>query len=72
MEPAAEGHVYIYPVDFGWSDLGNWQSLHENLQKYEDNNSTVSYLKFFESSNNIVHMENAKFVFLLGLEGYIV
>ena len=73
MEPAAtEGLVYTHPADFGWSDLGNWQSLHEKLQKDENNNASVGNIQFFESSNNVVHMENAKRVVLQGLDGYIV
>lgn len=73
MEPAAaEGLVYTHPADFGWSDLGNWQSLHEKLTKDADNNASVGNVKFFESKNNVVHMENAKRVVLQGLDGYIV
>ena len=29
------GMVYIHPADFGWSNLGNWASLHDKLQKDE-------------------------------------
>lgn len=73
MEPAAaEGLVYTHPADFGWSDLGNWQSLHEKLNKDADNNASVGNVRFFESKNNVVHMENAKRVVLQGLDGYIV
>ena len=73
MEPsAAAGIVFTHPADFGWSDLGNWQSLHEKLQKDENNNASVGNVKFLESSNNVVHMENAKRVVLQGLDGYIV
>lgn len=73
MEPAAtEGLVYTHPAEFGWSDLGNWQSLHEKLQKDADNNAYVGNIKFFDSSNNIVHMENERCVVLQGLDGYIV
>lgn len=73
MEPAAaESYVYTHPADFGWSDLGNWQSLHEKLQKDDNNNASVGNIQFFESSNNVVHMENAKRVVLQGLDGYIV
>ena len=64
--------VYTIPSDFGWSDLGNWQSLHEKLQKDDNNNASVGNIQFFESSNNVVHMENAKRVVLQGLDGYIV
>lgn len=73
MEPAsAEGIVYTHPAEFGWSDLGNWQSLHEKLSKDVDNNAAVGNIKFFDSHNNVVHMENAKRVVLQGLDGYII
>ena len=73
MEPAAaEGLVYTHPANFGWSDLGNWQSLHEKLQKDADNNASVGSVKFFESRNNVVHMENAKRVVIQGINDCII
>jgi len=73
MEPAAaDGKVYTYPADFGWSDLGNWQSLHEKLAKDSDNNAAVGNVSFYESSNCVVHTEGLKKVVLQGLDGYIV
>lgn len=72
MEPAAaDGLVYTHPADFGWSDLGNWASLHDKLQKDENNNGTVGNVKLYESSNCVVHAEDAKKVVLQGLDGYI-
>lgn len=64
--------VYTIPSEFGWSDLGNWQSLHEKLEKDDSNNAAVGNIDFYEASNNVVHMENAKRVVLQGLDGYIV
>ena len=73
MEPAAtEGIVYTYPSDFGWSDLGNWQSLHEKLQKDEENNAVVGKVKLYECRNCVVHAEDANSVVLQGLEDYII
>ena len=73
MEPAAaDGKVYTYPADFGWSDLGNWQSLHEKLQKDVQNNAAVGNVHFYESANCVVHTEGLKKVVLQGLDGYIV
>ena len=72
MEPAsADNLVYTHPADFGWSDLGNWASLHDKLTKDENNNGTVGYIKLFECINCVVHAENAKKVVLQGLDGYI-
>jgi mannose-1-phosphate guanylyltransferase len=73
MEPAsADNLVYTHPADFGWSDLGNWASLHDKLQKDENNNGAVGNVKLFECSNCVVHVEDAKKVVLQGLDGYIV
>lgn len=72
MEPASNDRmVFTHPADFGWSDLGNWASLHDKLQKDENNNGIVGNIKLYECSNCIVHAEDAKKVVLQGLDGYI-
>jgi mannose-1-phosphate guanylyltransferase len=73
MEPAAaDGRVYTHPADFGWSDLGNWASLHDKLQKDSANNGAVGKVHLYECSNCVVHAEEASKVVLQGLDGYIV
>jgi mannose-1-phosphate guanylyltransferase len=73
MEPAAaEGRVYTHPADFGWSDLGNWASLHDKLNKDEAGNAAVGNVRFFECSDCVVHVEDARKVSVQGLDGYIV
>lgn len=73
MEPAAaEGKVFTHPADFGWSDLGNWASLHDKLQKDANGNGAVGNVKLYECTNCVVHAEDAKKVVLQGLDGYIM
>jgi len=73
MEPAASDRlVFTHPADFGWSDLGNWASLHDKLQKDEDGNAAVGEVRLYECRDCVVHAEDAKKVVLQGLEGYIV
>lgn len=73
MEPAAaEGKVFTHPADFGWSDLGNWASLHEKLSHDATGNGAVGNVKMYECSNCVVHTEDAKKVVLQGLDGFIV
>lgn len=73
MEPAAaDGKVYTHPADFGWSDLGNWASLHDKLQKDNAGNGAVGKVRLYECSNCVVHAEEASKVVLQGLDGYIV
>lgn len=73
MEPASkENKVFTHPADFGWSDLGNWASLHDKLQKDEHTNASIGNVRFFECNDCVVHTEDAKRVVLQGLDGYIV
>jgi len=71
MEKAA--NVYVLPADFGWSDLGTWGSLYENLRRDDNGNSVVGKnVLIYDSSNCIVNMPNDKVVVLQGLKDYIV
>jgi mannose-1-phosphate guanylyltransferase len=73
MEPAAaEGKVFTHPADFGWSDLGNWASLHDKLSHDNIGNGVVGNIHLYECTNCVVHAEDAKKVVLQGLDGYIV
>jgi mannose-1-phosphate guanylyltransferase len=65
--------LYVYPCDFGWSDLGTWGSLAQLSHKDGNGNSLISpNVKTFETSNCIVNVDGAKQVVVQGLDGYIV
>lgn len=73
LEPAAEDNkVYTHPAEFGWSDLGNWASLQDKLERDGNGNAYVGNVKMIESSDCLVHVEGVKKVIIQGLEGYIV
>ncbi len=73
MEPASkDGKVFTHPADFGWSDLGNWASLHDKLEKDTANNAKVGNVLMYECENCVVHVADEKKVILQGLDGYIV
>ena len=65
--------IYVFPADFGWSDLGTWGSLHNMLDQDSDSNACVgNNLTLIESKGCIVHMPADKKVVIQGLDGYIV
>lgn len=73
MEPASlDGLVYTHPASFGWSDLGNWASLHDKLALDAAGNGAVGPVRLYECSDCVVHAEDATRVVLQGLDGYIV
>ena len=73
MEPAAsDGYVFTCPADFGWSDLGNWQSLYEKLDPDEMGNVIVGNVTLHDCQNCIVHMHKVNKVVLQGMNDFIV
>ncbi|MGI6717719.1 MAG: mannose-1-phosphate guanylyltransferase [Bacteroidales bacterium] len=71
MEKAT--NVFVYPTDFGWSDLGTWVSLFENSKK-DDNNNAVLASKFlgYDTENSIISSKKGKLIVTQGLSDYIV
>lgn len=71
MEKADE--IFVFPADFGWSDVGTWGSLHTLAPKDAHNNNAIGQdIRFYESSNCVVHTSQEKRVVIQGLDGYIV
>lgn len=66
-------NVFVYPADFGWSDLGTWGSVYTHLD-LDNNKNAIQGKKVFlyNSSGNIINVPNDKLVVLQGLNGYIV
>ena len=66
-------NVYVLPATFDWNDLGTWGSLHEKLDKDENNNAVVNATVVLENaSNNIVRTDGKKLIIIDGLDDYII
>jgi mannose-1-phosphate guanylyltransferase len=66
-------NVYVLPATFDWNDLGTWGSLHEKLDKDDNDNSVVNATVLLNnSSNNIISTAKDKLVIIDGLEDFIV
>lgn len=71
MERAA--NIYVFPSSFGWSDLGTWGSLYEQLPKDDADNAIVgSCVRMVESAGCVVHVSDDKKMVVQGLDGYII
>ena len=65
--------IFVYPGNFGWSDLGTWGSLREQCAFDNYGNACIgNNIKMIESHNNIVHTAQLEQVVIQGLEGCIV
>ena len=66
-------NVYVLPATFDWNDLGTWGSLHEKLDKDENNNAVVNATVLLNNaSSNIISTSKEKLVIIDGLEDFII
>jgi mannose-1-phosphate guanylyltransferase len=71
MEKA--NNVYVIPASFGWSDLGTWNSVYENLEKDDLENAIAGKkVMVIDAAKCVVHASNKKLLVLQGLEDFIV
>ena len=66
-------NVYVLPATFDWNDLGTWSSLHEKLEKDDQNNAVINATVILENaSNNIIRADGKKLIVVDGLDDYII
>lgn len=65
--------IYCFPASFGWSDLGTWGSLRENVTRDRNCNAIIGEnVSTYESRNCVIHCSQERKVVVQGLDGYIV
>ena len=71
MEKAEE--IFVFPSDFGWSDLGTWGSLLMQSRRDIYGNAIIGEnISLYDSKNCIIHTTDNKKTVVQGLDGYIV
>jgi len=63
--------IYVIPGDFGWDDIGSWQSVERYSEKDCDNNVCMGDVQNFDCSNNII-ISNGKPIVISGLQDIFV
>lgn len=66
-------NVYTLPADFGWSDLGSWNSIYQ-LQNKDANYNVLSQGQSLleDTTNCLIHAASDKLVVVKGLDNFIV
>ena len=66
-------NVFVYPADFGWSDIGTWGSLYTHIPTDEQKNAVIGEnIRMVDSSNCIVRSYGREKVIVQGLDNYII
>jgi mannose-1-phosphate guanylyltransferase len=67
MEPAAaDGHVYVVPGSFGWSDVGDWRAVYELLDKDKAGNAVEGNVIVHNTSRCYVRSQD-RLIVLVGV-----
>ena len=65
--------IYCFPANFGWSDLGTWGSLRENVKRDNNGNAVIgNNVQTYETRDCVIHCCEEHRVVVQGLDGYIV
>jgi mannose-1-phosphate guanylyltransferase len=66
-------NVFTLPAEFGWSDVGSWDSLYEVYEHdYLGNAVAGKNVKIYDAANNMIMVPDEKLVVIQGLDGYCV
>ena len=65
-------NVYVRCAEFGWSDIGTWNSLYQHSEKDRNGNAVSGEALTYDTKNCIVRLPKDKVGVIQGLEDYIV
>lgn len=66
-------NAFVYPGDFGWSDLGTWSSLYD-VHKHDEQENAVNgkMVNTFDSERNMISVPDGKLVVINGVNDLII
>lgn len=53
-------NIYTLPSEFGWSDLGTWNSLRDYMKKDDNGNAAIGKVLFSNAKNCTAHINSGK------------
>lgn len=66
---------WLYPANFEWADIGNWESLYAYMEKHDDmgNAFNTDNILFQEVRRSIIYTDNSKKLMAVsGLDDFVV
>ncbi len=74
MEKIDPEQVRIIPANLGWSDIGTWEGLWNEISSNQINNGNVIKGEHLElnSSNNLIYGQSGKMIATIGLKDLVI
>ncbi len=64
--------IAIVKADMGWSDVGSWKAIYDNLEKDENNNVLKGDVEAHNLKNSMVFSPTNKLIACIGLENCLI
>jgi mannose-1-phosphate guanylyltransferase len=73
MEKVDPSEVRIIPAEFGWSDVGTWESIHDELTESNDENVISGRFLGIDTKGSLIRTENPKkIIATIGLNDVVI
>lgn len=72
MEKVPKHKVRIIPAEFGWSDVGSWNALYDELSLKPAQNITHGKVVTLETNNSLIYNHEKKIVAMFGIDNMVV
>jgi mannose-1-phosphate guanylyltransferase len=73
MEKVDPSEVKIIPADFGWSDVGTWESIHDELTESENDNIVQAKHIGIDTTGAVIKSDNPdKLIATIGLDNIVI
>ncbi len=72
MEKVPAKQVRIIKAELGWSDIGNWEAIWEQLPKNDDNNVMRGEVQVLDCKNSLIYGDTGKKICVIGVDDIIV
>jgi len=72
MEKVDRKNVRIIPAELGWSDIGTWESLHEELDTDEEGNLVNAIHIGLETRDSLFYGQNGRLIATIGIKNLVV
>ncbi len=63
--------IVVIPLDFGWSDVGSWDTVFDVMEKDSDHNATIGNVHAIDTKNSLV-IGDKRLISMVGLEDMVV
>lgn len=72
MEKVSKHEVRIIPAELGWSDIGTWESIYDELTEENEKNLVKANTIEIDTKGSIIYGHDSKLIATIGIEDLVI